>query len=115
MSSSRALLAFRLTFVSFIVFASARTIFEAGAIASSAHLASTHLIALASTETAAAVALLWRRTERVGAVLLVVVFVVGAILDTRAGDIPVRYVYYAATTLFIVFLSRGQNENPSVI
>ena len=107
MSTSLALLVFRIVFVGFIVFASARAIFSAGAIANGAHLASSHVFALASAEIVAALALLWRRTERVAAAALVLVFATGAALDARAGDIPLRYAYYAATALFIVFQSRS--------
>ena len=107
MSTSRALAAFRLVFVAFIVFASASALLNAGAIASSAHLASSHILVLASAEIVAALGLLWRRTERAAAVALILVFAIAAVLDMRAGEIPVRYVYYAATTLFTLFLSRS--------
>ena len=91
MSTARALLLFRVVFVGFIVFASARALLSAGTIANVAHLASAHVYALASAEIIAALALLWRRTERAAAVALALVFAIGAALDTRAGDIPVRY------------------------
>jgi len=106
MSIDRALAIFRLIFVAFIVFVSSEALLAAGTIAGHAHLASSHIIALASAEIIAAVLLLWRRTERVASAALVLIFAIAAVLDTRAGDIPVRYAYYAATVLFIVFLSR---------
>ena len=108
MSTARALLIFRIVFVAFIVFACGRALLAANDIAKSAHLVPWHLYALASTEIVAALALLWRGTERIGAAALMLVFAIGTVLDTRAGDIPVRYAYYAATALFIVFLSRKQ-------
>ena len=108
MSTSRALFIFRIVFVAFIVFASAMALSAAGSIAARAHLAPSHLIALASAEIAAAIGFLWRRTERPAAAALIAVFAIATILDARTGDIPVRYAYYAATVLFIVFLSRRQ-------
>ena len=105
MSTSRALLLFRVVFVGFIVFASAQALLSAAAIANIAHLASAHVYALASAEIIAALALLWHRTERVAAVALTLVFAIGAALDAHTGDIPVRYAYYAATALFIAFVS----------
>jgi hypothetical protein len=117
MNAHRGLAAFRLVFVAYIVFASARTLISADTIAMSADLAPWHLYVLASAEIAAALALLWRRTERVGAIALILVFAVAAFLDTRAGDIPVRYAYYAATALFIVFIRprlAGRSERGAI-
>jgi hypothetical protein len=112
MNAHRGLAAFRIVFVAFIVFASAEALLAAGTIASSAHLAVSHVLVLASAEIVAALSLLWRRTERAAAIALILIFAIAAVLDARAGDIPFRYAYYAATALFIVFLS-GRCEVPS--
>ena len=106
MSAQRALVIFRAVFVGFIVFVSARALLAASTIAHVAHAQPAHIIALATIEIAAALALLWARTEPIAAGALVLVFAAGAVLDTRAGDVPVRYAYYAATALLIAFLRR---------
>jgi|SRR5579871_1656972 len=106
MSTSRALLVFRTVFVAFIVFASARALLVVDAFANSAHIARPHLIALACVEILAAIALLWERTELAAAGVLLLVFGTAAVLDATAGDIPIRYAYYSATALFVVFLRR---------
>jgi len=109
-SAQRALVIFRAVFVAFIVFVSTRALLAASTIAYGAHAQPAHIIALATIEIAAALALLWAGTEQIAAGVLVFVFAVGAVLDTRAGDVPVRYAYYAATALFIAFLRRRLAE-----
>lgn len=114
MSTDRALAAFRIVFVAYIVLVSAEAVFAARVIAPRAHLAAWHVIALGSSEIVSALLMLSRRTERVGMIALLFIFAIATILDTRAGDIPVRYAYYAATALFIVFLSGRQTGEASV-
>jgi hypothetical protein len=117
MNAHRGLAIFRLVFVAFIVFASTEALLTAGPVASSAHLAVSHVLVLASAEILAALSLLWRRTERAAAVALVLIFALAAVLDARAGDIPVRYAYYAATALFIVFIRtrlEGRSERGAI-
>jgi|SRR5580700_4897457 hypothetical protein len=61
---------------------------------------------LAGAEIAAALALLWRPTEVVGACVLLVIFAVAQVLAALAGQWPTRFLQYAASTLLIVALGR---------
>jgi len=105
---SRALAAYRALYVAFIVTASAATL--AGALTASQTVGHVHALlfvtVLASAEIAAALALLWRRTETIACAGLLAVYAVAGVASAMEGDIPLRFAYYAATACFIVFLSR---------
>jgi uncharacterized membrane protein YphA (DoxX/SURF4 family) len=98
MSPPRALGIYRVVFCALIVIASAQTL-----IAEPAH----HVIALATAEIIGALLLVWPRTQRPGAVLLLLVFAMAQVMAASEGEYPTRFLQYAASTLLIVGLSRA--------
>jgi len=88
----------RWSYVAFIVFASAKTIIAAHA----GHGPHGWPVAvLALIEIAAALALLVARLERAACVVLLAVYGVAAALTIAEGEVPLRFVYYAATALVL--------------
>ena len=104
MTLTNALNAYRWLYVGFIVVASAQTVVDAhrhpgGRFA-------TGLVLLGSVEILAALFFLFHQTQLVGATMLLLVFVVAAVLTASQGQLPVRFLYYAGTAVFIVYLDR---------
>jgi hypothetical protein len=103
MSLSRWTFAFRIIFVAFIVVASATTVVDA-------HDHGGHLgagvEALGTAEIAAALLFLGRPTERVAFVALLAIFATALGLAILADEMPLRFVYYAATPAFILAVDR---------
>ncbi len=50
--------------------------------------------------------LMWRRTQWVGASVLLAVFAGAQVLSAVEGEYPTRFVQYAASALLIVLLER---------
>lgn len=96
MSAQRILMLYRLTFVALIIVASAQTMAT-----ESGHV---HALVLATAEIAGAAALAWRRTQRAGAALLLLVFATAQIVSATLGLWPTHFLLYAASTLLIVLL-----------
>jgi hypothetical protein len=99
MSTERILMLYRLTFASLIVVSSVQTIFMA---ADGGH--GHHIIVLATAEIAGATTLAWRRTQLIGAGLLLLVFATAQVLSAAMGEWSTRFLLYAASTLVIVLL-----------
>jgi hypothetical protein len=99
MSTERILRLYRLTFVSLIILSSVQTIMMAAA-GGHAH----HVVLLATAEIAGAATLAWRRTQLIGAGLLLLVFATAQVLSAVMGKWPTRFLLYAASTLVIVLL-----------
>jgi hypothetical protein len=99
MSSESILRLYRLTFVSLIILASVQTIMRA---ANGEH--GHHVLVLAIAEIAGAATLAWRRTQRFGAGLLLLVFGSAQVLSAAMGEWSTHYLQYAASTLLIVLL-----------
>jgi hypothetical protein len=98
MNPARLLAIYRVLFVVLLTVASVQTLFsEAG------H----HVALLAGVEIAAALALLWRQTQLVGAGVLLGVFGVAQGLAALEGAWPTRFLQYAASTLLIVGMGRA--------
>ena len=108
MTLIRALAAYRVLYVAFIVWASAKTILDTHRTPDAHAHAALFVIGLASVEILSALALLWRRTEIAACGVLLAVYATAAILSAAQGDTPVRFAYYAATAGFIVYLSRRE-------
>jgi hypothetical protein len=106
MSLARSTLAFRWVFVAFIVIASARTVIDTG------HIASDHsslgIVVLGTSEIAAALLFLLRRTQIIGLLLLLMIFAIATTLSLLEGELPYRFAYYAASAMFIVAVDRAQ-------
>ena len=99
MSARRVLAAYRLIFSVLIVVASLQTL-----LATQGNHA---VVLLAGTEIAGALILCWRRTQWLGAGLLLVVFATAQLLSALHGEWPTRFLLYAASALLIVTMDRA--------
>ena len=99
MSALRALAAYRLIFSALIVVASLQTL----RVAQADHAA----VLLAATEIAGALILCWRRTQWLGAALLLLVFASAQLMSAMHGEWPTRFLLYAASALLIVTMDRA--------
>jgi hypothetical protein len=100
--------AFRWVFVAFLLVSSAKT-FLAGV---TGEHEGPHgpiiLIALSMAEILAAIAFLIEPLERIACAALIAIFAVAAGLSVMAGDVlPIRFVYYGATAIFLVSTDRN--------
>ena len=97
MSAARILAAYRAIFSTLIVVASIQTL-----MAAPVH----HIALLAAVEIAAALMLMWRRAQWVGAAVLLLVFAAAQMMSAVDGEYPTRFLQYAASALLIVLLDR---------
>jgi hypothetical protein len=65
------------------------------------------VVLLAATEIAGALILLWRRTQWLGAAVLLVVFACAQLMSAMHGEWPSRFLLYAASALLIVTMDRA--------
>jgi uncharacterized membrane protein YphA (DoxX/SURF4 family) len=65
-----------------------------------------HAILLAGFELVAIVAFLFDRLATPACVVLCVVFAVAAIVTAMKGQVPLRFLYFAATAIYIVVAQR---------
>ena len=98
MSAARILVAYRVIFCVLIVVASLQTL---------AQRLPHHAVLLGVVEIAAALMLLWRRTQWVGAAALLAVLAAAQVLSALQGEYPTRFVQYGASTLLIVLLDHS--------
>jgi hypothetical protein len=98
-SASRTLAAYRLIFSALITVASLQTLLAARG--------DRAVTLLAGTEIAGALLLCWRRTQWLGAGLLLIVFACAQALSALQGDWPTRFLLYAASALLIVTMDRA--------
>jgi hypothetical protein len=97
-SAPRLLGLYRLIFSALIAIASLQTLLAAG---------EEHGLALlAGSEIAGVLLLCWRRTQWLGAALLLAVFGWAQILSALQGEWPTRFLLYAASALLIVMMDR---------
>jgi low temperature requirement protein LtrA len=101
---SRWTFGFRLIFVAFIVWASARTMVNAHSV-SGGHSALA-LAVLGAVEIAGALLFMVRRTQLAGVIVLLLVFGAAAVMAVQLGQVPLGYFYYAATAAFIIAVDR---------
>jgi hypothetical protein len=94
----RALFAYAVVFSIFIVWASLRT-----AINPAPH--GLAIRCLASVEIAGALLFALRKTRFIGLSVLLVVFAIAAVIELHLREWPVRFVFYAASALFVQYLS----------
>ena len=96
MSAPQLLGLYRFTFSVLIAIASVQTLFAARG---------DHGMALlAAAEIAGALGLCWRRTQWLGAALLLGVFACAQIFSAVQGEWPTRFMLYAVSAVFIVML-----------
>jgi hypothetical protein len=98
-SAATALAAYRWVFSVLIVVASLQALFAAQR--------EPGVVLLAGAEIAGALILLWRRTQWLGAALLLVVFAVAQAISALHGEWPIRFLLYAASALLIVTMDRA--------
>jgi hypothetical protein len=99
-NAARLLAGYRLIFAALIVIASLQTLLAA-------HPDNHAVMLLAAVEIAAALMLMWRRTQWLGACLLLGVFAAAQVMSVLAGEWPTRFLQYALSTLLIVTLDRA--------
>lgn len=105
-TAAQALYAFRLVFVAFIVWASAKTFMEGwptGPGAASGH-AALGIRLLAGTEILAAALFLWPAAQLWSGATLIAIFAIATVIDLAAGGVPARFAYYSATVAVVAFL-----------
>ena len=100
MSATRLLAGYRVAFAALIIIASVQTL-----LAAQPH--GHGVLLLGGVEIAGAQTLLWRRTQWLGACLLLGVFGVAQVMHAMAGEWPTRFLQYALSTLLIVALDRA--------
>ena len=99
MNAPRTLAAYRLIFSALITAASVQTLLAARG---------DHPVTLlAGTEIAGALLLCSRRTQWLGAGLLLVVFACAQLMSALQGEWPTRFLLYAASALLIVMMDRA--------
>ena len=89
--------ALRWSYALFIAYASAQSFLAA--LGTGHH--GGHVLVLSAVEFLAALALLVERLIVPATAVLVVVFTVAAVLTGLAGELPLRFVYYAATAIVL--------------
>ena len=102
MSPQQILFGFRFVYVLFIAVASAQTAAAGLRGGTQGGHAPVHLALLGSVEIVGALLFLWRRTQLAGAGLLLIVYAFAAVLTIVEGGNPLRFLYFAATALFIL-------------
>ena len=106
-----ALTAYLWLYVTFIVWASVRTLLSA-AHGEFGAVAQRHFIyALAGTEVVAALGLLFHKVELAAAVMLALVYLVAIGHGVLEGVFPAHIVFYAATLAFLVYSRRAPAPN----
>ena len=95
---SRALTVYGIVFCIFIVWASVRTAINPGPHGIGIQV-------LASAEIAGAFLFAIRKTSMVGLVILLIVFAIATLIELHLREWPVRFVFYAATALFVQYQS----------
>ena len=103
-SGAWTLRAFRWSFAAFILSSSASTFVQARI--EGGHAAE-FVQVLAGTEIVAALAFLVEPVEKIACALLLLIFGTAATLSFVHGEMPLRFVYFAATALYIVYAHRA--------
>jgi hypothetical protein len=99
MNAARLVSAYRLFYCLLLIIASLQTLAAEHEVA--------HEVALASAEIAGALLLGWRRTQRLGLTILLLVFAGAQLLAAMVATWPTRFLQYAGSALLIVVLDRA--------
>lgn len=70
-----------------------------------------HALILSSAELLAIAAFLFESIERPAAMVLIAVYTIAAIATTFAGQMPIRFIYFAVTAFYIVYARRRLKNN----
>jgi hypothetical protein len=108
MNGRRALATYRAIYAACIIALSVRT-------ASGATGLSDHHFWLAGIEIVGALLLVWRRAQRIGLAVLLVVYAIAAGHDLLTGGIPIALVLFGASAAAIVQLDRGLAGEPQTL
>jgi hypothetical protein len=100
MSRAWALRSFRWCYCAFIAYVSAQTYVGAHG--------DLHALILSSVEFAAVLLFLIEPLEIVAGAALLVVFAIATAITAARGEIPIRFLYFAGTTAYIVFAHRSE-------
>jgi hypothetical protein len=103
LNPTRAVTAYATIFSIFIAWASLRT-----ALSSAQRIP---VICLASAEVAGALLFALRKTRFIGLVVLLAVFAIAAVIELHLREWPGRFVFYAASALFVQYLSVQPNRS----
>lgn len=98
LNPTRAVTAYAMIFSIFIIWASLRT-------AINPHPHGIGIQVLALVEVAGALLFAIRKSRAFGLALLLAVFVIAAVIELHLREWPVRFVFYAASALFVHYLS----------
>jgi hypothetical protein len=109
MSSDLALRSFRWIYVGFICCTSAQTLLHGHRVHFTAAVSAPVIELLAATEIAAALLFLMETAELAACAVLACVYSVAAALSVSDGEVPLRFLYYAATALYIVVAHRNMS------
>lgn len=112
MTPLQALYGFRVVYVVFIVYASLATLltgWPAGHGSPSAGMARL-ITGLASAEILAALGFLWLPAQRWAGAALILIFAIATLIDLAHRGVPLRFAYYAATVVLLVFLDARLRE-----
>ena len=104
LNPSRALATYAAVFSAFIVWASLRTALNPA-------LHGLGIQSLAVVEVIGAILFVFRRTRFLGLAILLGVFAIAATIDLHLHELPLRFVFYAASALFVQYLSIQPNQN----
>lgn len=107
MSDAWALRAFRWSYVAFIAWASVKAFVGAFTEHPPAELSPHSLAALAGIEVLAALLFCIEPLEAPACALLLAVYTVAAAVSIAHGEAPLRFVYYAATAVYIIMAHRA--------
>ena len=98
LNPNRALATYAVVFSGFIVWASLRT-----AMNPAPHGLSVQYLAV--VEVLGAILFAFRRTRSLGLIVLLAVFAVAVTIELHLHELPFRFVFYAASALFVQYLS----------
>ena len=104
LNPSRALATYAAVFSVFIVWASLRT-----AVKPAPH--GLGIQSLALVEIVGAIFFAFRRTRFLGLMILLAVFAIAATIELHLHELPLRFVFYAASALFVQYLSIQPNRD----
>jgi hypothetical protein len=66
---------------------------------------------LAAAEVVGAILFAFRRARFLGLAILLAVFAIAATIEIHLHELPLRFVFYAASALFVQYLSIQPNQN----
>lgn len=69
-----------------------------------------HALVLSSIELLAIAAFLFEKIERPAGAVLIGVYAIAAVLTSLEGEVPLRFVYFAATAFYIAYSPRERPQ-----